>query len=625
MDYAVSRARLKNYFSTVTYIDDKFDHCIVDEPIDFGDEELVDTPPLPTFGFATPPVATVESETTPHTDEKDTEVNLSTILTALNDEKYAGVRFTPVLFKDNLEKDVLVKKIQESPLTLIDWNLGAKGKAFDFINLLFDTTKQLKVIVVYTSNYVEAIGAMQKDEHLKDCLEIPTAYSSFSCYRCNHQSLLIVAAKQSYNLGTILDIIPEVFIENCGLMPVALLDYMASAQHVSDELFGAFSHPFEDTYWLQMYFSELSEADIPSAISEFIQNKICEACSVAPQISDEMFVYHKHRLNALTEMDDASAEKVFHEALNALRPHLKAPNVFFCSALFEVDYTQIKDACTLAIKDSTTWAELLKIFASILEVASTIIVEQRVNSLLAPYAKLKIPEDLTEEINNHKDQVRENISKQVSIECECFVAEVFPVLVQILVSSPDILFAGAELVQNLKYHNYNDTDLNTILAGGKEMKKAEKESFLRNKFHYGDILIRDKKGTPTEYLLCISPPCDVCRPGKVKLNICFIKGLEIPEAELTVKRKENVHISVLPINDGAKTTLKYVAWRLFDIVKFDLGKKDDYESICSFSRPFMMSEQYSRQIGNLFTSYFSRAGVDELFMKSAQNLRAIFK
>lgn len=276
-------------------------------------------------------------------------------------------------------------------------------------------------------------------------------------------------------------------------------------------------------------------------------------------------------------------------------------------------------------KDSTSWVELLKIFSSILDDASTIIVEQRVNSLLAPYSKLEIPTELTEEIDKHKEHVQRDISQQVSIERECFFSEVFPVLVQILVSSPDILFAGAELVQNLKYHYYDDTDLNTILAAGKELKKAEKETYLRNKFHYGDILIRNRKGSATEYLLCISPPCDVCRPGKVKLNICFINGLEVPEAELTVKRKENVHISVLPINNGCKTDLKYVAWRLFDIVKFDLGKKEDYESICSYSRPFMMSEQYSRQIGNLFTSYFSRAGVDELFMKSAQNLRALFK
>lgn len=222
MDYAVSRARLKNYFSTVTYIDDRFDHCIIDEPLDFGDEETVDTPPLPILGLATPPIATGEIAPIPHADEKDMEINLSTILAALNDEKYAGIRFTPVLFKGNLAKEILVKKIQESPLTLIDWNLGEKEKAFDFINLLFETTKQLKVIVVYTSNYTEAISAMQKDDCLKDCMTIPTAYSSFSCYRCNHQSLLIIAAKQSYNLRTILDIIPDVFINNCGLMPVAL-------------------------------------------------------------------------------------------------------------------------------------------------------------------------------------------------------------------------------------------------------------------------------------------------------------------------------------------------------------------------------------------------------------------
>lgn len=87
MDYAVSRARLKNYFSTVTYIDDRFDHCIIDEPLDFGDEETVDTPPLPILGLATPPIATGEIAPIPHADEKDMEINLSTILAALNDEK----------------------------------------------------------------------------------------------------------------------------------------------------------------------------------------------------------------------------------------------------------------------------------------------------------------------------------------------------------------------------------------------------------------------------------------------------------------------------------------------------------------------------------------------------------
>lgn len=107
MDYAVSRARLKNYFSTVTYIDDRFDHCIIDEPLDFGDEETVDTPPLPILGLATPPIATGEIAPIPHADEKDMEINLSTILAALNDEKYAGIRLLLCFSKIILQKRFL--------------------------------------------------------------------------------------------------------------------------------------------------------------------------------------------------------------------------------------------------------------------------------------------------------------------------------------------------------------------------------------------------------------------------------------------------------------------------------------------------------------------------------------
>lgn len=625
MNYEISKARLKDYFSTVTYIDDRFDQCIVDEPIDFGDEEFEGIPPLPAVALNSISRDTGELKKEPSAEDRDTEVNLSAILTALNDEKYAGVRFTPVLFKDNLEKKVLVKKIQDAPLTLIDWDLGTGEKAFDFINQLFETAKQLKVIVVYTGNYIEAINAIREDARLKDCEEISTKYFDFNCYRCNYQSLIIVAAKQSYNLESILNIIPEVFIDNCGLMPVALLDFMASAQHVSDELFGSFCHPFEDVYWLQMYFSELNEADIPSAITEFIQNKICESCDISPQISDEMFAYYKDRLITLVEMPDEEAAEVFHQALKALRPHLQSSNIDFCDTLLTADYAQIKEACISATSDSKTWGELIEKFSAVLSTATMTIVEQKITSLLDPFANLQASEEWVEKIDQLKSQIHEKITAQVNCECEIFRTEIFPVLVQILVSSPDILYSGVELVRNLKYRNYDNPDLNVLLSDGKTMKKEEKENYLRNKFHYGDVLIRKKKRAATEYLLCISPPCDVCRPGKVKLNISFIRGIEIPEQALNVRRKENKHVSILPIAENGQEHLKYVTWRLFDIVKFDMGKKEDYGEICSYSRPFMMSEQYSRQIGNLFTAYFSRAGVDELFMKSAGSLRTIFK
>lgn len=624
MDYAVSRARLKNYFSTVTYIDDRFDHCIVDEPIDFGDEEILDAPPLPTFDIHRPLVTTGESETVSFTDEKDIEVNLSTILTALNGEKYAGVRFTPVLFKDDLAKDILVKKIQESPLTLIDWNLGANEKAFDFINMLFDTTKQLKVIVVYTSNYVEAIGAMNEDEHLKDCQEITTTYSNFSCYRCNHQSLLVVAAKQSYNLETILDIIPEIFINNCGLMPVALLDYMASVQHISDELFGAFCHPFEDVYWLQMYFSELNDADIPNTMASFIQNKFSEHCSVDYQITEELFTYHKNRLNLVIEQDDESAKASVNMCWQALKPHLSGINIEFCDAICAIEYPEFKVCCEQAIEKAATWRDFLKAFDPILCAARKKVAEARCDNLFSPYSVISIPDEAKPGIDEHLKSIRERFTKEIASSYQDFKTQIFPIFIQSLISSPDLLFAGVELVKNLKYKIYSSTDLSELLYAGKELGKGKKAAFLMNKIHFGDVLVRSD-GEEREYLLCITPPCDVFRPEKTKLNINFIRGQELKREDLNTRKKENIHVSILPVKEGdANEKLIYIAWQFFGVVNFDMNQEADYEKLCSFSRPVMMSEQYTRQIANAFTAYFSRAGVDEVFMKAAGNLQTIF-
>lgn len=620
MDYEVSKTRLKNYFSTVTYIDDKFDHCIVDEPILYSDEEIEDSPPLPMSYAAGTLAAEGFSSEGVFTEQKEIEHNLNAILTELNSEKYAEVRLTPILFDNKLNKDVLVRKIQESPLTLIDWNLGQNDKAFDFVNCLFAKTKQLKVIVVYTSNYLEAIESMRTDPQLKDCPEITTSFSNFSCFRCNKQSLIAVVDKQSYNLDKILDIISDIFIDNCGLMPIAVLDYMASAQRISDELFGSFCRPFEDIYWLQMYFSELSEGDIPAAIIQFIQNKICEACTIEPSISSEMFTHYKKRLQEFVSMDDKVAASSFHKALDTIRPHLQGSNAEICDAISSMDYSEIKSVCTQALEGSKTWREVTQKFASALSRVKEILAEKKMDPLLQPFLDLEGSED---RISRCKEAISKELMKGLNTQWESFSTEIIPVLLQILVSSTKILDSGVELVRNLKYRSYVNQNLEDILKEGATLNRPKKAEYLKNVFHFGDILIRENNDN-VEYLLCISPPCDVCRPDKVKLNICFIKGCEIPEHELNVRRKENVHISILPIDKNGKESLNYVAWRLFDVVKFDLGNKEEYAEICTYTRPFMMSEQYSRQIGNLFTAYFSRAGVDELFMKSASGLRAIF-
>lgn len=92
-------------------------------------------------------------------------------------------------------------------------------------------------------------------------------------------------------------------------------------------------------------------------VSEIIRKNRLPIFLTRTYLSD-LFEYHKHHLNALIKMSDDDAQKVFHEALHALYPHLKNSNATFCKALLEVKYTQIKDACTLAIKDSTPHIKL---------------------------------------------------------------------------------------------------------------------------------------------------------------------------------------------------------------------------------------------------------------------------
>ena len=46
MAYEACKRRLKHYFGNITYIDDRFDQCLVDEPVYLPVEEMAG-PPLP--------------------------------------------------------------------------------------------------------------------------------------------------------------------------------------------------------------------------------------------------------------------------------------------------------------------------------------------------------------------------------------------------------------------------------------------------------------------------------------------------------------------------------------------------------------------------------------------------
>lgn len=640
MIFKSSRERLWEYFSTITYIDDQFDQCIVSSHEDVGDNgDIGGDPPLSPEEIgeqADPendPQTYVSDEIDSAVPEKDlSAVNLCAILSALNQEKYKDIRFNPVLynseFDDEKSQEGLIEKIKRTPLTLIDWNLGTKQKAFDVITKLFDYTNQLKVIVVYTANYLDAKKELQSNEKLKES-KLICEESDACCYRYQKQSLIVIARKQAYDITGILSLVSNVFIENCGLMPIMLLDYMAAAQNRSDALFGAFCRPFEDVYWLQMYFSERIDGEIHEAITSFFRNKFREECEVNPTIISELILYQKEKLKTLADKGPIELKGTFDSCLEKLKSRLGDNYTNICNAMKVNNETTIHACFVEAARDDYTWEQSMKAFGPLLLNAKQHMIDTQANDFFSEhFDKVIIPEELQEPLAAVKKAFKEEKKKKLEEDYSTFETELLPVLIQMILSTPDILSAGPELVKTIKYISNDNVPLENLLIKGKDYTAKKKEAFLFNKFHFGDLLVREE-GEKRDYLLCITPPCDVMRPQKTGLIINFIRGTEIEEGELkkvNTKHKQNVHISAVPVlqEETGKDQIKFVRWQLYGIKSFALKDKSDYTELCSYMRPFTMSEQYTRQIANAMIAHFSRAGVDELFMKAARSLQAVF-
>ena len=236
-----------------------------------------------------------------------------------------------------------------------------------------------------------------------------------------------------------------------------------------------------------------------------------------------------------------------------------------------------------------------------------------------------MPFVIEELAGNHKTELYRSVQTEITDDFAKFQKQTAPILIQMVMSSADLLDKGTELVKNLKYKNYPDPSLSKLLAAGKEMGSTDKAVFLQNKLHFGDILIKYNKKHGNKYLFCISPPCDIFHPDKTNLNILFLKGTEVHPNSIPKKKRENTHLSALPVKcKGNKMRIRYINWRFYDIVKFNLEDPGEYEALCEWQRPCMMTDSYARQISNLFIAHFSRAGVDELFIKSEDNLRQLF-
>ena len=199
-----------------------------------------------------------------------------------------------------------------------------------------------------------------------------------------------------------------------------------------------------------------------------------------------------------------------------------------------------KECTDKAVLLGTDWQKVLERYSPYFKAAKKKYAEKKVQSILSPYESFEYPASEKEKLLEHRATLVRETEKSIGKSFAGFKKHTLPVLIELLISTDQMLQKGSDLVENLKYESYPNPSLEDVLGGGFDSSRGKMTAFLFNKLHFGDILTKQTDDI-TEYLLCLTPPCDALRPDKTNFNIIFIHGSEVPLDQLMKERKQNCH------------------------------------------------------------------------------------
>lgn len=163
-----------------------------------------------------------------------------------------------------------------------------------------------------------------------------------------------------------------------------------------------------------------------------------------------------------------------------------------------------------------------------------------------------------------------------------------------------------ELIKFIRYDNEFEELIDITIDN---INNPDFNSIIMNKYYCGDILINES--SDDEFLLCITPPCDLFRPDKSNYCLKFLRGKKSEPSKLTKSLKVYEHATIIPINE--KPTV--IIWSFNNEKIFCLKNIEDLNELKKYLRPFRMKEDYIKQIISKYSSFCMRMGVDELFLK----------
>lgn len=531
-------------------------------------------------------------------------------------KQYPEILLTPIIYQEEMDIENLLLHMKNARMLVLDWSLSEKFTAVNLLNAA-EFAGQLRFCVIYTSRLADAEKEfVEKIADVRDAGLKRGKYEGkdFDYIRIN-SVIYMICEKDKFNFHMIMGALVDIFIEEIGYFPIAFIDMIGRLEEKVPYYLNEFSYPFDKLLLLQTNSDGLPLNDVYNMVSDMVVNNIRADISLNEDVLNG--IYEK-QIAAIGEI--LNDDQLFHERLT------KTLNVIFSrlqcgeedkKAFENISVKEYKNIIEKAVKEPENLSKGI---------------HNASDKLIKLYAKKRVEITIKESNPDCGDikQIKSELTGLYKERIRDKIEKLFPSCLMIL-TNPDENYNMNKLITSLKIINYKederlfseifrdcydrvDEDMCLKMDG-----VSPRLGLLQNKFHAGDIFYKrpDTEGKMGKFYLCIVPSCHLLRPKKVEGNILFVEGKIVNERP-NRNLKDSEHFMILPGVDDENRLVRIV-WQYHRIVPLDLRKIscDNFEKMC---RPYRLAYEYMRQIMGEFVAFYSKSGVEELFLKADSSL-----
>lgn len=541
---------LRDHLSNVIYIENNFGLDLIKSKVEVEMGDLDD------FEEA---IAMRQSPAFVANQSSDNEVNIDNNAVSISNFFGAVQRQTPDInilpyyydesvFWDKI--DSFKKKLSHFPLIIIDWQLEEResGKTgIDVFDTIIKNNEVLHYYVMYSNEISSAVTSFSEkytDIKMGEIRENGVVMID--------NAIVMFANKRTKNINDIIDALEKFTIDNYGFLPQLFLSVKQQIEEKTASLYDDFMG-LDSALLPQLVVDEAYDYSgmEEEVISSIVMNKLSSDLSM----NRKGITYGKSVL--LNLLNTQYFEENFELAKKIFKKALPITFTVFCERIEKIkeqnivngfDFDSLKNASQFILTGST---------------------EERFDPSIS---------------ESKKNEIRKsNINKFIFLLVACNDRGFYQKYAKLL-----------SLIKFTEYDEKNQLKLSSLGVDASAVLLCQ-----------GDIFISEDNSS---YLMCITPSCQLIRPGKINNTYTFLKGTfsDIPST-FSQKQKHSMYL----INSD-KTEVRLVNWDFFEPVVLKFPILEGYKQ---YTRFYRLNVEYTHKVVELYSEYIKQIGVEELFSK----------